>query len=38
MIDQNRAIDNRRFTRALGMLPSSILREVKQKLRQLGEL
>jgi mRNA interferase MazF len=38
MIDQSRAIDNRRLLRLLGRLPSSLLREVKQKLRQLGEL
>jgi mRNA interferase MazF len=38
MIDQSRAIDNRRFTRKLGVLPPLLLREVKQKLRGLGEL
>jgi mRNA interferase MazF len=38
MIDQSRAIDNRRFKRRLGMLPSTLLREVKEKLRALGEL
>jgi mRNA interferase MazF len=38
MIDQSRAIDNRRLRRALGMLPANILREVKEKLRRLGEL
>lgn len=38
MIDQSRAIDNRRLKRALGKLPSSILREVEEKLRLLGEL
>jgi mRNA interferase MazF len=38
MIDQSRAIDNRRFQRLLGMLPPPILREVKEKLRTLGEL
>jgi len=38
MIDQNRAIDNRRFVRALRPLPASLLREVEEKLRHLGEL
>jgi mRNA interferase MazF len=38
MIDQSRAIDNRRFNRLLGHLPTSVLREVKAKLKQLAEL
>jgi len=38
MIDQSRAIDNRRFRRFLGRLPAPLLREVKAKLRQLAEL
>jgi len=38
MIDSSRAIDNSRIKRVLGPLPSSILREVKEKLRLLGEL
>ena len=38
MIDQSRAIDNRRFVRALKPLPGSLLREVEEKLRQLGDL
>ena len=38
MIDQSRAIDNRRFRRFLGQLPAPLLREVKAKLRQLAEL
>lgn len=38
MIDQSRSIDNRRFVRALGPLPRSILREVEQKLRCLAGL
>jgi mRNA interferase MazF len=38
MIDQNRAIDNRRIKRRLGALPAPILREVKEKLRALGEM
>jgi len=38
MIDQSRAIDNQRFKRKLKKLPRPILREVKEKLRQLAEL
>lgn len=38
MLDQSRAIDNRRFKRLLGMLPPALLREVKDKLRTLAEL
>jgi mRNA interferase MazF len=38
MIDQSRAIDNRRFVRPLKPLPRSILAEVVEKLRTLGEL
>ena len=38
MIDQSRSIDNRRFRRQLRALPSAILREVKHKLRLLGDL
>ena len=38
MIDQSRAIDNRRFRKLLGALPAALLREVKGKLRQLAEL
>ena len=38
MIDQGRAIDNTRLKRKLGPLPRTILREVKQKLRLLGDL
>jgi mRNA interferase MazF len=38
MIDQSRAIDNRRLARALRPLPASLLREVEEKLRRLGEL
>ena len=38
MIDQSRAIDNRRFLRALHALPRTLLREVEEKLRRLGEL
>jgi hypothetical protein len=38
MVDQSRAIDNRRFARALKPLPRVILREVEEKLRRLAEL
>ena len=38
MIDQSRAIDNRRLMRTLKPLPGSILREVEAKLRRLAEL
>jgi mRNA interferase MazF len=38
MIDQSRAIDNRRFVRRLNVLPKAILAEVVEKLRRLGEL
>jgi mRNA interferase MazF len=38
MVDQSRALDNRRFARALKPLPRAILREVEEKLRRLAEL
>ncbi len=38
MIDQTRAIDNRRLVRALHALPRSLMREVEEKLRRLGDL
>jgi hypothetical protein len=38
MIDQSRAIDNRRLVRTLRPVPRSILAEVAEKLRTLGEL
>jgi mRNA interferase MazF len=38
MIDQSRAVDNRRLVRTLKPLPRSILAEVVEKLRTLGEL
>ena len=38
MVDQSRAIDNRRLVRALKPVPRSILAEVTDKLRALGEL
>ncbi|MGH3056141.1 MAG: hypothetical protein ACRDL7_14300 [Gaiellaceae bacterium] len=37
MIDQSRAIDNRRLRRPLGAVAKPILREVKEKLRRLGD-
>jgi mRNA interferase MazF len=38
MIDHSRAIDNRRFVRALRPLPVRLMREVEEKLRLLGDL
>jgi mRNA interferase MazF len=38
MIDQGRAIDNRRLRRRLGSLPPGLMREVKEKLRRLLDL
>lgn len=38
MIDQNRAVDNRRLKRRLGTVPPSLLRDVKEKIRLLGDL
>ena len=38
MVDQGRAIDNTRLKRRLGLLPRSLLAEVKDKLRRLGDL
>ncbi len=38
MIDQSRAIDNGRFRKPLGLLPTPVLREVKQKLRWTADL
>ena len=38
MIDQSRAIDNGRFVRALRGVPRTLLREVEDKLRRLGDL
>ena len=37
MIDQSRAIDNRRLRRPLGEVPKPVLQEVKEKLRRLGD-
>ncbi len=38
IIDQSRAIDNGRFVRTLRALPRTLLREVEEKLRRLGDL
>ena len=38
MVDQSRAIDNQRLVRPLKPLPRSILAEVVEKLRRLGEI
>jgi len=38
MIDESRAIDNRRIKRRLGRPPGRLLSEVKEKLRLLGDL
>ncbi len=38
MIDQSRAIENRRLVRTLQALPRSLMREVEEKLRRVGDL
>ena len=38
MIDQRRAVANRRLRRRLGRLPATLLREVKEKIRRVGDL
>src|SRR5215831_15714435 len=38
MIDQSRAIDRRRLVRSLGRVPLSLIREVSEKLRSVGDL
>jgi mRNA interferase MazF len=38
MVDQSRAIDNRRFTKPLKTLPGPIMRELETKLRAVAEL
>jgi len=38
LIDQSRAIDNRRILKELEELPSILLAEVKEKLKLLGDL
>ena len=37
MIDQSRAIDNRRFVKELAAIPRSIMKEVETKLRLCSE-
>ena len=38
MVDQSRAIDNRRIRRRLGLVPRPILKELKRKLALLAEI
>jgi mRNA-degrading endonuclease toxin of MazEF toxin-antitoxin module len=38
MVDQSRAIDRRRLLRPLGRLPTSLMREVSEKLLRVGDL
>jgi len=38
MIDQSRAIDRRRLLRPLGRLPQTVMKEVSEKLRRVGDL
>ena len=38
MIDQSRAVDRRRLLRLLGRLPQTVMREVSEKLRRVGDL
>jgi mRNA interferase MazF len=38
MVDQARAIDNRRLRKVLGRVPAVLLREVREKLRHLLDL
>jgi len=38
MIDQSRAIDGTRFVKPLGRVPTSIMKEVSEKLRRVGDL
>jgi len=38
MIDQSRAVDRRRLHRLLGRLPNTVMREVSEKLRRVGDL
>jgi mRNA interferase MazF len=37
MIDQSRAIDRRRLLRPLGLLPTTVMGEVSDKLRRVGD-
>jgi mRNA-degrading endonuclease toxin of MazEF toxin-antitoxin module len=38
MIDQSRAIDRRRLLRPLGRVPQTVMKEVSEKLRRVGDL
>jgi mRNA interferase MazF len=38
MLDQSRSIDNKRFQKEIGRLPLLVLKEIKEKLRLLGDL
>jgi mRNA interferase MazF len=38
MIDQSRSIDNQRFKREVGKIPTSIFKEIKEKLALLANL
>ncbi len=38
MIDQSRSIDNQRFKKEVGKIPYLIFKEIKDKLRLLGNL
>jgi mRNA interferase MazF len=38
MIDQSRAIDNSRFKTELGKIPTSLLKDIKLKLKVLAEI
>lgn len=38
MIDQSRAIDNKRIKKLLGMVPTALLEEITEKLKRVGEL
>lgn len=38
MVDQSRAIDNKRFIKVLGMIPPSLFEEIEEKLGLVGGL
>ncbi len=38
MIDQSRSIDNKRFKSELGQIPDVLLKDIKEKLKLLGDL
>jgi mRNA interferase MazF len=38
MVDQSRAVDRTRLRRALGRMPRSLMREISEKLRAVGDL